>query len=98
MKHIKLTATLSALIFAALSIPMASAAGNIENGKNLYQRGCTACHDTSVHSRPDRIVHSFGSLVNRVRACDAQVSTGFTDQQISDITEYLNAEFYKFKK
>lgn len=87
------------LTFCALLLPLASAnAGNVENGKKLYDANCHGCHDTKVHTRPNRIIHTYGDLVNRVKFCDAQVKAGFSDDQIKDVSDYLNTEFYKFVK
>lgn len=87
------------LTFCALLLPLASAnASNVENGKKLYDANCHGCHDTKVHTRPNRIIHTYGDLVNRVKFCDAQVKAGFSDDQIKDVSDYLNTEFYKFVK
>jgi mono/diheme cytochrome c family protein len=86
------------LIFT-VSMAFGSAnAGDVKNGKKLYEANCTGCHDTSVHTRSDRLVRNYSALVNRVKACDAQMKAGMTGAQLSDVIDYLNAEFYKFGK
>lgn len=87
------------LTFSVLLLPLATVnASNVENGKKLYDANCHGCHDTRVHTRPNRIIHTYGDLVNRVKFCDAQVKAGFSDDQIKEVSEYLNTEFYKFVK
>ena len=73
-------------------------AANAEHGKKIYESKCGGCHDTRVHTRPNRIVHTYEDLVNRVRFCDANAKTSFTESDILDVSEYLNNEFYKFLK
>ena len=45
-----------------------------------------------------RIVHTYEDLVNRVRFCDNAAKTHLKDQEIYDVSDYLNNEFYKFLK
>jgi mono/diheme cytochrome c family protein len=86
----------SILLFAASAGTMA---GDVKNGKKLYQENCDGvCHDTRVHTRPNRIIHTYPDLVNRVKFCDTQTKSNFSDAQIQDVADYLNSEFYKFVK
>ena len=94
MKTIKLMA-----VSVAMALLFGNAhASNTENGKKLYDANCNGCHDTRIHTRPNRIIHTYGDLVNRVKFCDAQVNAGFTDAQLTDVSDYLNSAFYKFVK
>lgn len=86
------------LTCTAVFIPLQSMAADAEHGKKLYQAGCHGCHDTRVHTRPNRIIHTYKDLVNRVRFCDTQAKAGFSDSDINDVAEYLNNEFYHFLK
>ena len=85
---------------AILSVGIFSTAGvyasDIENGKKLYDANCHGCHDTKIHTRPNRIIHTYGDLANRVKFCDAQTKAGFNAEQLKDVTDYLNTTFYKF--
>jgi cytochrome c5 len=96
-KFLILTASLS-LSILNVAAARADDTASIENGKKLYAAHCTSCHDTKIHTRPNRIIHTYGDLVNRVKFCDAQSQAGFTDSQINDVAEYLNSTFYKFVK
>ncbi|WP_455204591.1 hypothetical protein [Kaarinaea lacus] len=94
MKTIKLMA-----VSVSMALLFGNAhASNTENGKKLYDANCNGCHDTRIHTRPNRIIHTYGDLVNRVKFCDAQVKAGFTDEQLTDVSDYLNSAFYKFVK
>ena len=92
--------TLLSLGFSAvclISVNCASAS-DIKNGEKLYDANCQGCHDTRIHTRPNRIVHTYPDLANRVKFCDAQTSAGFNDAQMLDVTDFLNSKFYKFVK
>ena len=73
-------------------------AGDIDTGKKLYDEKCNGCHDTRIHTRPNRIVHTYDDLVNRVKFCDNASKAGFNSTQMEDVTDYLNDAFYKFIK
>ncbi|HEY5602033.1 MAG TPA: hypothetical protein VIM41_02895 [Gammaproteobacteria bacterium] len=95
MNSIK-TGVLALLIFGLT--PVSSHAVDVENGKKLYTERCGGCHDTRVHTRPNRIVHTYEDLVNRVRFCDNANKANLSEKDIYDVSEYLNTAFYRFLK
>lgn len=99
MKTVKsvITALSITLVFAVLASATALAA-DADHGKKIYTERCGGCHDTKVHTRPNRIVHTYEDLVNRVRFCDNAAKAGMTESEIYDVVEYLNNTFYKFIK
>lgn len=98
MKLMKLTSLVTIILSLGFVCATTVLAANAENGKKLYTSKCGGCHDTRVHTRPNRIVHTFEDLVNRVRFCDTNAKTDFSDSDILDVSEYLNNEYYKFLK
>ncbi|MCL4316225.1 MAG: cytochrome c [Gammaproteobacteria bacterium] len=68
-----------------------------KRGEALYQANCTRCHDTSVHTRPNSIIHSLDALKKRVRFCETNARLKWSDEQVEDVTVWLNETFYKFK-
>lgn len=68
------------------------------DGQKLYDQHCQGCHDTRIHTRPNRIIHTYSDLTNRVKFCDAQVKSNFSTTQLTAVTDYLNTTFYKFIK
>lgn len=66
------------------------------DGKIIYNKSCTGCHGTEVFTRANRRVKNLGDLRNRVRQCSYAIEAKWFDSEISAVTEYLNAEFYKF--
>ena len=99
MKVENYRALASGLIFVVVSITgTASLAADVEHGKKLYSERCGGCHDTKVHTRPNRIVHTYEDLVNRVRFCDNAAKANLKEEEIYDVSDYLNDTFYKFLK
>ncbi len=97
------TKTLIFLLFAALTFSLTSAwAGNrapdAAHGKTLHAKNCVSCHDNSQYTRPNRIIHTFGDLRARVEFCDTASKANFSSDDLDDVVEYLNADFYKFGK
>jgi len=81
-----------------LTLSQTGFAANTEHGKKLYTERCNGCHDTKIHTRPNRIIHTFDDLVGRVKFCDNAASANFSETDIMDVVEYLNDNFYKFLK
>ena len=73
------------------------AGGNIANGKKLFTKSkCNQCHGTEVFTRKDRKVSSLAALETQVRRCDSNLNTNWFDDEIIDVTAYLNKQYYKF--
>ena len=70
--------------------------GNASQGEKLHNQFCTACHTSTVYTRPGRSVNSYGGLVGRVGGCSNQLKLDFSRDQINDIVAYLNGHYYKF--
>lgn len=98
MKNMKLMRNTVMILLACTITSTGALAADAKNGKKLYTAKCGGCHDTRVHTRPNRIVHTYEDLVNRVRFCDTNAKTNFSDSDIFDVSEYLNNEYYKFLK
>ena len=73
-------------------------ASDIKNGKKLYDKKCQGCHDNKIHTRPNRIIHTYEDLDARVKFCDGAAKSNFSDTEIVDVIDYLNDDFYKFIK
>ncbi|MFV2058838.1 MAG: cytochrome c [Thiohalomonadales bacterium] len=86
------------IIGAALMSNPFAMASDIANGKKKYDENCHACHTTKIHTRPNRIIHTYEDLVGRVKFCDGAAKSHFTDTEMSDVIDYLNDAFYKFVK
>jgi hypothetical protein len=75
----------------------AAGAGDAAEGERLYGASCTGCHDTGVHTRSDRTVHSLDELRGQLDACTHMAKKQFTPEQKQDLITYLNDRFYHFR-
>lgn len=85
-------------VIAGLTLSSATlAAGNAANGQKLYTASqCNKCHGSEVYTSPDRKVKSLAALEAQVRRCDSNLNTNWFDDDINDVTAYLNQQYYKF--
>lgn len=91
-----ITKTLLASLAGLLISGTAMAQGNVANGKKLFTESkCNQCHTTSVFTRKDRKVNSLKALEAQVRRCDSNLNTNWFDDEIHDVTAYLNQQYYK---
>lgn len=59
---------------------------------------CTGCHDSSVYTRANRRVQSYQALEAQVARCDAQLATKLFPDDLALLVDYLNDQYYGFKK
>ena len=69
---------------------------DIENGKILHDTNCMRCHDETNYTRPNRIVNSFDELRERISLCELSAEMAWFEEEIDDVTAYLNKAFYHF--
>lgn len=66
-------------------------------GKLLYATHCLACHTTQIHWRDGRSAIDWTSLELQVRRWQRAASLGRSDNDILDVTRYLNENIYRFE-
>jgi hypothetical protein len=71
--------------------------GDPKVGKALHDKSCTACHDSSIYTRPDRIVKTPAQLAARIAGCSANTGAGWFPDDERNVGAYLNQNFYHFK-
>lgn len=78
---------------------------DVPKGKALHDANCNDCHagkfggDASkIYTRSDRKMASLTKLAAQVAFCNQQVGTQWFDDDVADVTAYLNDSFYKFAK
>ena len=69
---------------------------DLENGKSLHDENCLRCHDESKYTRKNRIVKNFQQLYERIKQCELMAKLTWFDEEIADVTAYLNNQFYYF--
>ncbi|MBF0589306.1 MAG: cytochrome c [Magnetococcales bacterium] len=79
-------------------------AGDPDNGKELHDEKCLSCHagmfkgaPYKIYTRKERKKKSLKELGAMVGFCNQQVGAQWFDDEITDVTSYLNKTFYQFK-
>jgi len=82
-----------ALIFQVLN-------AEVHPGKVLFDSttSCLECHNLSDFSNKNTKVKTFDTLHKRVKACTFVAKEPWFDDDILDVTKYLNKDFYKLKE
>ncbi|MCP4074666.1 MAG: cytochrome c [Gammaproteobacteria bacterium] len=82
------------LFIAGLST--ASNAENIKNGDKLHADKCTRCHDSTLYTRASKRVKTLPKLGTQVRMCKDNLGITWFDDEVDDVTGYLNKNYYHF--
>ncbi len=85
---------LSLITLTLLNLP--AQAFDIENGKALHNGNCLRCHDESKYMRENSKIKDYQQLRTRVRQCELMAELAWFDEEIDDVTAYLNHAFYHF--
>lgn len=67
-------------------------------GRLLYENHCTRCHETSVHARIPGRITTLDELNQWVEKWATLQNLGWQQDDIHDVAEYLNHEYYHLKK
>lgn len=78
--------------------------GDPKAGKKLLDAKCVACHQrlvggngSDIYTRIDRKIQTPKALLQRIAACNAQVSAGWFPEDEEHAAAHLNQQYYKFK-
>lgn len=66
------------------------------DAKDFVNTKCVGCHDSRVYTRSNRRVQNIDALTRQVKMCDSQLGTILFDDQVMDVVNYLNDNYYKF--
>lgn len=70
----------------------------VPRGQLLYENHCRGCHESVVHVRERRRAATLAALEGWVRHwADAQ-ALGWAEQEIAEVTEFLNARYYRLAR
>jgi len=93
---------LTGFVFISAYAPITTA--NLENGKELHNSNCTSCHisihggdGSGIYTRENRRIESLSALIKQVNRCHDSLGLPWPEEHITDVVEYLNNDFYKFK-
>ena len=85
-------------IWITLMLSISNAWGvDIENGKTLHDANCKRCHQEDIYTRKNRLIYSYDELRERISQCELGAELTWFDEEIDDVTTYLNQAFYKFE-
>ncbi len=66
-------------------------------GELLHSEKCTGCHDSSLYTRENRKVSSKARLNTQVNFCKDNLGIMWFDEEVTDVVEYLNIQYYRFQ-
>ena len=81
------------LLAAVLIAPAAQAQSR---GELLYTTHCIACHTEQMHWRAKRLATDWSSLSKQVRRWQGIAGLGWSEEDIREVTGYVNARFYHY--
>jgi len=67
----------------------------VARGERIH-KVCLSCHSTTLYVSPQRVIKSLPALREEVARWGDYYNPALTEQEIDDVTAYLNANFYKF--
>ncbi len=83
------------LIFIA-SLCTSVDAADVKNGDKLHADKCTKCHDSSIYTRANKRVKTLPKLGTQVRMCKNNLGITWFDDEVEDVTVFLNKNYYHF--
>ncbi|MBI5041298.1 MAG: cytochrome c [Gammaproteobacteria bacterium] len=88
---------LNALLLLTASIPGLGSAFDVKAGQSLHDAHCMKCHGSEVYTRTDRRITTMDSLRQQVQRCDTNLGLTWFDEEIENVSQYLNATYYKLE-
>lgn len=80
-----------------------SFAADIGHGEKLHEANCKACHismtggdGSLLYTRDNRRVNSLAKLEAQVRRCESNLELKWFEEDINDVVQFLNKNYYKF--
>jgi mono/diheme cytochrome c family protein len=93
---LKLAGGMTALA-AVLAFMVTLRAVEFDRGEALYENHCSSCHDPQVHVEGEaRHVATLADLRARVAAWSVHSGLNWSEEDVNDVTDYLNRRFYRF--
>jgi len=80
---------------AALILFTSAAYAEFDRGQALYENHCRLCHESWAHQREGSHITTLQSLRERVAAWSIHSGLGWGDDEVDDVTDYLNRNFYR---
>jgi hypothetical protein len=71
---------------------------DLAQGKELLDGHCFDCHGTDYYTRDERRVNSRKKLSAQIRFCEQSQNLTWFDDDVENVAEYLNKNFYHFDR
>jgi mono/diheme cytochrome c family protein len=90
---------MAALALAAAPVPAQQTVpgSDASRGELLYTTHCIGCHTTQMHWRDKKLATDWASLKSQVARWQTNTGLGWSDEEIADVTRYLNTRYYHFQ-
>ncbi len=89
--------TLNSLLLISACLPGFTHAADLKAGQALHDGKCVSCHASEVYTRADHRVTSMDGLRAQVQRCDSNLELGWFEEEIENVSQYLNSKYYKFE-
>ena len=87
-----------ASVWAGLAYSSPASLTEFDRGEALYKNHCMECHESWAHTRDGRRVSSIDVLRQRVAAWSIHTGLGWSNEEVDDVTDYLNRQFYQLTR
>lgn len=92
----RMSYTTAGVLLTGLLTCTAVPAESFDRGQALYENHCQTCHESHVHLRETRRASSLDELHKWVATWSWHANLGWSDEDITDVADYLNRHFYNF--
>ena len=69
---------------------------NLDRGRLLYENHCVVCHTSKVHRRVPQLPIDLKELRQIVSAWAKGEQLSWSEEDITDVVEYLDSTYYRF--
>jgi cytochrome c-type biogenesis protein CcmH/NrfF len=83
-------------ILIGTNAALAETIPNEERGGLLYSTHCSTCHNSTIHWREQKLATDWNSLKAEVYRWQRYTKLSWSEQEIIDVTSYLNSHYYNF--
>ena len=89
---------LNVSLFTLLAFLSTSLNADFHEAKKMFdENNCLDCHNVEKFKYRKDKINNFGKLHDAVDACSGNSGTGWFEEEIMDVSKYLNNDYYKFK-
>lgn len=96
MNLIKQSIFILGIWFGVNVLALADTLPNETRGGLLYSTHCSACHNATIHWREQKLARDWQSLKGQVKLWQGFTKLRWTEEEIIDVTTYLNKHYYNF--